>query len=1039
MDLDQWKQKIQEKLKGWPQRMKGAGVNSIYAFLGMTAVFPILEAARSGDWLAVSTMAGATAASVGTNLLANVMQNWKDEADAAIQLEKAVESDEGIREEVDLILEKLDVFGQAKCELSDSEKTWFQQTLTDELKKLGNLDKFQAIINGDGVIVKGDRNVVIGPNSIINQGITNIYLGYSRAETSITRGKEARRKYLSYFIIRTCEVLTSANLLSMEAGVSVMLDDIYIDLDTRTPVEKREIHVQAGEGVFSRLLRDEEKYISALQAACEEPRLVLLGDPGSGKSTFVRRLAGWLAAVQLGEAAPPDGFEGVNLLPVLIQLRDLAARLNPTMLAQMAADKRTRTLEEALHQQIKEDLETLGVKEFNKVLLDNLQSGTCFLVLDGLDEVPEAKRACVRETVAILLQQRLQRVVVTCRIRSYNGAAVMPGFKDYTLKAFDDKQVGKFIESWYDLQVRKRLMKEKEAQNKKIDLKRAALSPQLSELSSNPLLLTTMASLHTRNIGLPRQRVTLYRDTIELLLERWQRHQLGKGVESISPELNAFLDNKKNLWLAMEHLAYEAQHSGENGKEQNGEAADLPRWRAREILEKYVSSADVALEFLDYADQRTGLLVGRGGEPDKPGEYSFPHRTFQEYLAGRYLLRQRAESPATTFYAHAVEGDLWDLAVQLAMEELSFNQTQDNILLDLAYQLCPNCDLSEIKNQRAILWSGWAAMIMGTQFIAGDTLRPNGGKDYLERLRCSLVNILRGSLTPLERSEAGDILAKLGDPRFDPEMYYLPREDMLGFVQIPAGEFIMGSDPKRDKESQKNERPEHKMFLPEFYMGRYPVTVVQFRVFVEQAKYKPQDEDCLKDFATRPVRYVTWFDAMAYCEWLDGVLRKQRELPLDLKNKLDTGWKINLPSEAQWEKATRGTDGRIYPWGDRMGEDFANYQMKVGDTSVVGCFPSGASPYGILDMSGNVWEWTRSLWGKDSHKPEFGYPYSHHQEERENLKADKKVLRVMRGGAFYDSARDARCAFRGWSSPSGWLDDLGFRIILSPTERPKGA
>ncbi len=1020
MDIETWKKNLQPRLKNWRQRMQAAGINSIYAFLGASAVFPIAEAARGGDWAAVGTLAGVTAAGVGTNLLANVLQNWKDEADAAVQLQEAVEKDEGLKAEIDLLLEKLDVLAQAKNELSETDKTWFRQTLAAELEKLGNRNKFEAVLVGDGVVVQGDDNVVAGQGAIINQGILNIYLQYNRAGSVHAKGAAARKKYLSYFIMRTCEVLTSASLLSMEVGTSVMLDDIYIDLETKTPVDKKEGKPRE-ESDLSDWLMEQESYTTALQAACQEPFMVLLGDPGSGKSTFVRRLAGWLAAAQLKEAEPPVGFNGSDLLPVLIQLRDLAARLDPAVLAAMSGDKRSRALEQAVAQQIKDDLETLGVKEFYGGLMEALQSGNCFLVLDGLDEVPEAKRACVRETVMILLQQRLSRVIVTCRIRSYNGEAVLPHFKDYILKPFNEEQIKKFINNWYVLQVRNRQLKEKEAEDKQNDLEEAALSPQLFELSSNPLLLTVMASLHTRFIGLPRQRVTLYRDTIDLLLERWQRNKSGDNIGGISVELKAFLENKKELWLAMEHLAYEAQRSGMNGNEAKGEAADLPRWRAREILERYVS-ANTALEFLDYADQRTGLLVGRGGEANKPGEYSFPHRTFQEYLAGRYLLRQRAENPATAFYAHATEGDLWDLAVQLAMEELSFNQLQDGILLDLAYQLCPNCDLSEAKNQRAGLWSGWAAVILGLPLIFRDTLRPDGGEVYLERLRSVLVQVLGGVLTPLERSEAGNSLASLGDLRFDPELFYLPKEDLLGFIHIPAGEFIMGSDPKQDKDAQKKEHPQHKLFLPEYYIARYPVTVAQYSVFVERTHYDKTNERYKNDPANHPVRYVTWYDDLAYCDWLERVLKDSPNLPETLKQRLSQGWKITLPGEAQWEKAARGTDGQLYPWGNEFDADKANTdETGIGTTSAIGCFPLGGSPYGVLDMSGNVFEWTRSIYKE--------YPYSL-KDDREKLESDD--TRVLRGGSFYSSSRGARGAFRGWGNPLYGYFYGGFRIILSP-------
>lgn len=239
-----------------------------------------------------------------------------------------------------------------------------------------------------------------------------------------------------------------------------------------------------------------------------------------------------------------------------------------------------------------------------------------------------------------------------------------------------------------------------------------------------------------------------------------------------------------------------------------------------------------------------------------------------------------------------------------------------------------------------------------------------------------------------------------------------------GMVHVDKGEFIMGSD-QIDKEAKglqygftrplyANEHPRHNVMLDGFYIDTTEVTNGKYKEFVAATGRKPpiywaeptyiEIEDKMSAY---PVTYVTWHDADAYCKW-----RKKR-----------------LPTEKEWEKTARGTDGREFPWGDEFDIKKANALGEYGGLGPAGKFPEGTSPYGAVDMAGNVWEWTAD-WYKQ-------YPGGDFSDEDYGEK-----FKVVRGGGWggvghYSLQIYVRTSYRNVAPPDRGFDDLGFRCARS--------
>lgn len=263
--------------------------------------------------------------------------------------------------------------------------------------------------------------------------------------------------------------------------------------------------------------------------------------------------------------------------------------------------------------------------------------------------------------------------------------------------------------------------------------------------------------------------------------------------------------------------------------------------------------------------------------------------------------------------------------------------------------------------------------------------------------------------------------------------------DPLDLVTIPGGPFLMGTpDAERSRlakryggtrESYAEESPQHAPVLGSYAIGRVPVTNALYAEFVVATGTRPpvtwRAGSFPSDQALHPVTDVRWDEAQALCRWL----QKQTGLP------------FRLPTEAEWEKAARGTDGRPFPWGDNWDASNANTrEAGPGTTTPVGSYPDGASPFGVLDMAGNTWEWTQSL--------QAPYPYADDSRNAPPVAASSRLgwlvrfraapappseqRRILRGGCYANPEGFARCACRLRLLPTTSTPFLGIRLALTP-------
>ena len=925
-----------------------------------------------------------------------------------------------------------------------------------------------AILIGSGAIAMGPNAIAGGENAVVVGGDVRGDVIVSDTAARSTRStqtslsceelRSARERYLTHLVDRYQYLDFRGMGISDRVPLRLPLVEMYVPLKAR-------IELPEGE-TWGRELRLAGRPVSEDEAGAlgsrvggpvplldlleEHDGLIILGDPGAGKTTFLKYLALRLAQGQ-GEALRLGAR-----LPILVPLSAYAGAL---------AEQ-----DVPLDEFIVEHHRNRGIDlPLDAVLSEALAAGGALVLLDGLDEVRELSRRhlVVKRVEDFFSVQRRNgnKFVLTSRVVGYREVRPsVEGLAECTLVDFEAEEIEQFVEKWTAALERAArghtAVAAQEARREREELLNAIHGkPGVRRLASNPLLLTILALMKRQGVALPERRAELYEKYVETLLNNWN---LARGLDGRS---GRELDVKQTVRVLAPLALWMQETSAGVGL---AKREDVRRkleeiYQARGIPDPEQAAGQLLEDVHDYA----GLLLERG-----PGEYGFIHLTFQEYLAA-VAIAQRGQSDLTPVVqalgAH-VGDDNWHEPTLLTIGYVGLVQQRDEAAGQVLAKLI---EAAPGEPGQAVALAGEAAADVWP-----------GGMDEGSKARI-VEALVRATgdhqrVSPVRRGAAGRALGKLNDPR--PEVATV---DGMQLCFVPPGPFWMGEGKETGLEEG---------LTKPYWIGRYPVTNAQFQEFVDAAGYGDGQwwreaeaagfwnsdgfqiplekhpwkgtlpDDMLKDLSDReprdrphdhgepynlpnhPVVGVTWYDSLAFVGWLTARVREGAGLP--------DRWGIRLPSEAEWEKAARGglelpskplvralsdlrdvptaeadplaftpnpRPKRTYPWGidgetDKANANHANYcDTKIQSSSAVGCFPAGASPYGCEDLSGNVWEWTMSL-----------------GDGRDDLAADEKSPRVLRGGAFYDYPELARCAYRRRDLPDFRFNLAGFRLLLSP-------
>ncbi|HEX9372435.1 MAG TPA: SUMF1/EgtB/PvdO family nonheme iron enzyme, partial [Roseiflexaceae bacterium] len=671
-------------------------------------------------------------------------------------------------------------------------------------------------------------------------------------------------------------------------------------------------------------------------------RILIEGDHGSGKTTCLRRLA--LACVSHAAEARADASLVASWpdplpLPLLLSAREIAAALERN---NAAPDIERMPTLSAFWNAIAEWLQYSDLEALVPTIQQLLERGGCLLLIDRLDDLPATSNphGYMAALARFVARYPDNRYVVTCRAFDAGLMASLVSFTRYALAPLDQGAADAMVARWYPVVGGHAGLLVPEALDERIARLQGALhgDARLRELAGNALELALCILAHAEGHALPDAREVVLRRLADVLLHGWD-HGRMVGERGLPPfDLDALGAPERRLAL-LEPVALALHSRPDRGLDQ---PSTLSYAELASLLR--ASLADAGTDRGPAGERVVPQLIGwccRHGllEQTVPAAYAMPRRHVREYLAARAL----AAMPDFPTRAYAVRQEShWRESLLLAVRELGSRRAPHVARLLVRLLL----------HQPERAQDGTHDLLLAAECLVelGDRSQPD--RALRAEVRGRLAELIGSATRPVGvRVRAGMLLGRLGDPRFADQLPHM--------AHIGDGSFILGT-----AEGYEDEEPVQWIHVPAFAIGVYPVTNLEYARFLGERTAHPHPRywhDPRFNNPSCPVGGVTWHDANAYCAWLTERLARA--------GLLESGLIVRLPLEVEWEKAACWDQRREvklrYPWGDEWSSAQANTADGRGDWMLapVGCYPGGASPYGLHDCTGNVWEWTGSVYG----------------------------------------------------------------------------